>query len=224
MAALGLRLVITQRLVKEMGGDIRLQSTLNQGSTFWFHITLTCDPHSIVKENNFSLLRGHRIAYVEANASAAQAGLDILGQTPLQVHFSPTLEQLPPQNFDILLLGVLVHHHHILLDYTSKLRNMSRKASCIILALPSLAQMDAKQLKSFCIQACLSKSLSAVRLLPLIQEGLLVQQLSLLPVPRASTLPTQRLPLCVIAVDETTSQPEIDRNLAGIAGEKHSAV
>ncbi|MCW2483933.1 ATP-binding protein, partial [Candidatus Symbiopectobacterium sp. NZEC135] len=91
----GLGLVITQRLVKEMGGDIRFQSTVNQGSTFWFHITLTCDPHSAVAENNLSVLQGHSIAYVEANASAAQAGLDILGQTPLQVHFSPTLEQLP---------------------------------------------------------------------------------------------------------------------------------
>lgn len=198
----GLGLVITQRLVKEMGGDIRFQSILNQGSTFWFHITLTCDPHSIEEENNFSLLQGHSIAYVEANASAAQAGLDILGQTPLQVHFSPTLEQLPPQNFDILLLGVPVRHRNTLLDYTPKLRNMNRKASCIILALPSLAQMDAEQLKSFGIHACLSKPLSAVRLLPLIQEGLLVQQLSLLPVSRALTLPTQRLPLCVMAVDD----------------------
>ncbi|MCW2476273.1 two-component sensor histidine kinase BarA [Candidatus Symbiopectobacterium sp. NZEC151] len=198
----GLGLVITQRLVKEMGGDIRFQSTVNQGSTFWFHITLTCDPHSAVAENNLSVLQGHSIAYVEANASAAQAGLDILGQTPLQVHFSPTLEQLPPQHFDILLLGVPVRHRNTLLDYTSQLRDMSRKAACVILALPSLAQMDAEQLKSFGIHACLSKPLSSVRLLPLIQEGLLIQQLSLLPVTHAATLPTPRLPLCVMAVDD----------------------
>lgn len=198
----GLGLVITQRLVKEMGGDIHFQSTVNQGSTFWFHITLTCDPNSTVEENNFVLLQGHSIAYVEANASAAQTGLDILGQTPLQVHFSPTLEQLPTQHFDILLLGVPVRHRNTLLDYASQLRHMSRKAPCVILALPSLAQMDAEQLKSFGIHACLSKPLSAVRLLPLIQEGLLVQQLSLLPEPRTALLPTPRLPLCVMAVDD----------------------
>lgn len=188
--------------MKEMGGYIRFQSAVNQGSTFWFHITLTCDPHSSMAENNLSVLQGHSIAYVEANASAAQAGLDILGQTPLQVHFSATLEQLPPQHFDILLLGVPLRHRNNLLDYTSQLRDMSRKAACVILALPSLAQMDAEQLKSFGIHACLSKPLSSVRLLPLIQEGLLIQQLSLLPVTQPATLPTQRLPLCVMAVDD----------------------
>lgn len=198
----GLGLVITQRLVKEMGGDIRFQSTVNQGSTFWFHITLTCDPHSSGAEHNLSALQGHSIAYVEANASTAQAGLNILGQTPLQVHFSPTLEQLPPQHFDILLLGVPVRHCNTLLDYTSQLRDMSRKAACVILALPSLAQMDAEQLKSFGIHACLSKPLSSVRLLPLIQEGLLIQQLALLPVTQPATLPASRLPLCVMAVDD----------------------
>ncbi|WP_291968784.1 two-component sensor histidine kinase BarA [Candidatus Symbiopectobacterium sp.] len=198
----GLGLVITQRLVKEMGGDIRFQSAVNQGSTFWFHITLTCDPHGSMAENNLSVLQGHSIAYVEANASAAQAGLDILGQTPLQVHFSATLEQLPPQHFDILLLGVPVRRRNNLLDYTSQLRDMSRKAACVILALHSLAQMDAEQLKSFGIHACLSKPLSSVRLLPLIQEGLLIQQLSLLPATQPATLPIQRLPLCVMAVDD----------------------
>ena len=34
----GLGLVITQRLVNEMGGDISFHSQPNRGSTFWFHI------------------------------------------------------------------------------------------------------------------------------------------------------------------------------------------
>ena len=40
----GLGLVITQRLVKEMGGDISFHSQPNRGSTFWFHISLDLNP------------------------------------------------------------------------------------------------------------------------------------------------------------------------------------
>ena len=40
----GLGLVITQRLVKEMGGDISFHSQPNRGSTFWFHINLDLNP------------------------------------------------------------------------------------------------------------------------------------------------------------------------------------
>ena len=41
----GLGLVITQRLVNEMGGDISFHSQPNRGSTFWFHINLDLNPN-----------------------------------------------------------------------------------------------------------------------------------------------------------------------------------
>ena len=39
--------MITQRLVKEMGGDISFHSQPNRGSTFWFHISLDLNPNAI---------------------------------------------------------------------------------------------------------------------------------------------------------------------------------
>lgn len=68
----GLGLVITQRLVKEMGGDISFHSQPNRGSTFWFHISLDLNPNAIPDTLNTDGLVGKRLAYVEANATAAQ--------------------------------------------------------------------------------------------------------------------------------------------------------
>ncbi|MFJ5453088.1 two-component sensor histidine kinase BarA [Pectobacterium jejuense] len=201
----GLGLVITQRLVKEMGGDISFQSQLNKGSTFWFHITLPLNPHAMPTEPAYTMLQGKHLAYVEYHPIAAQATLDILSQTPLIVSYSPTFEQLPEGEFDILLLGIPVQYRNTLLDYTPRLRDICRRSPCVILALPSLAQMDAEQLKTFGVHACLSKPLAASRLLPLLQDSTLFQ-LSFLPDDAA---PNQgvvrhpaRLPLRVMAVDD----------------------
>ena len=201
----GLGLVITQRLVKEMGGDISFQSQLNKGSTFWFHITLPLNPHAMPTEPAYTMLQGKHLAYVEYHPIAAQATLDILSQTPLIVSYSPTFEQLPEGEFDILLLGIPVQYRNTLLDYTPRLRDICRRSPCVILALPSLAQMDAEQLKTFGVHACLSKPLAASRLLPLLQDSTLFQ-LSFLPDDAASHQSVvrhpARLPLSVMAVDD----------------------
>ncbi len=58
----GLGLVITQRLVKEMGGDIsQFHSQPNRGSTFWFHISLDLNPNAIPDMLNTDGLTGKRV-------------------------------------------------------------------------------------------------------------------------------------------------------------------
>ncbi|RLM24237.1 two-component sensor histidine kinase BarA [Brenneria alni] len=200
----GLGLVITQQLVKEMGGDINFHSQLNKGSTFWLHINLLLNPHATPANNMYRMLDGKHLAYIESNPAAAQATLNILSQTPLTVSYSPTLEQLPATPFDILLVGIPVHYRNTLLDYSPKLRDVCRRAPCVILALPSFAQMDAEQLKIFGVHACLSKPIAAPRLLPLLQDSSLFQLSFLsenIPAPLSSP-PSTRLPLCVMAVDD----------------------
>ncbi|MEH2922482.1 two-component sensor histidine kinase BarA [Samsonia erythrinae] len=201
----GLGLVITQRLVKEMGGHISFQSQLNKGSTFWFHITLALNPHAVPTEPVYTMLQGKRLAYVEYHPIAAQATLDILSQTPLIVSHSPTLEQLPEEEFDILLLGIPVQYRNTLLDYMPRLRDVCRRAPYVMMALPSLAQMDAEQLKTFGVHACLSKPIAAQRLLPLLQDSTLFPHAPLTDnaASNQSAAPHPvRLPLSVMAVDD----------------------
>lgn len=91
----GLGLVITQKLVNEMGGDISFHSLPNRGSTFWFHINLDLNPNIIIEGPSTQCLAGKRLAYVEPNSAAAQCTLDILSETPLEVVYSPTFSALP---------------------------------------------------------------------------------------------------------------------------------
>ncbi|MGE9527033.1 ATP-binding protein, partial [Escherichia coli] len=98
----GLGLVITQKLVNEMGGDISFHSQPNRGSTFWFHISLDLNPNVLVDRSTTLCLAGKRLAYVEPNATAAQCTLDILSETPLEVIYSPSFSGLPKDHYDIL--------------------------------------------------------------------------------------------------------------------------
>ncbi|MGM3174709.1 two-component sensor histidine kinase BarA [Dickeya lacustris] len=199
----GLGLVITQRLVREMGGDISFHSKLNHGTTFWCTITLQLNPHMPGPGYHFDNLHGKHLAYVESNPAAAQATLDILVHTPLTVSYSPTLEQLPERTFDILLIGVPIRYRNTLLDFTPLIRDFCRLSPCVMLALPSMAEMEAEQLKSFGVHACLSKPVSAPRLLPLLQSSYQHHQddSNAAASPAVPVLPN-RLPLSVMAVDD----------------------
>ena len=102
----GLGLVITQKLVNEMGGDISFHSQPNRGSTFWFHISLDLNPNVLIDRSTTRCLAGKRLAYVEPNAAAAQCALDILSTTPLEVVYSPTFSALAVEHYDILLMCI----------------------------------------------------------------------------------------------------------------------
>ncbi|HBB1300182.1 TPA: two-component sensor histidine kinase BarA, partial [Escherichia coli] len=178
----GLGLVITQKLVNEMGGDISFHSLPNRGSTFWFHINLDLNPNIIIEGPSTQCLAGKRLAYVEPNSAAAQCTLDILSETPLEVVYSPTFSALPPAHYDMMLLGIAVTFREPLTMQHERLAKAVSMTDFLMLALPCHAQVNAEKLKQDGIGACLLKPLTPTRLLPALTEFYHHKQNTLLPV------------------------------------------
>ncbi|EBJ4222549.1 two-component sensor histidine kinase BarA [Salmonella enterica] len=193
----GLGLVITQKLVNEMGGDISFHSQPNRGSTFWFHINLDLNPNVIIDGPSTACLAGKRLAYIEPNATAAQCTLDLLSDTPVEVIYSPTFSALPLAHYDIMILSVPVTFREPLTMQHERLAKAASMTDFLLLALPCHAQINAEKLKQGDAAACLLKPLTSTRLLPALTEYC---QLNHHPEPLL--MDTSKITMTVMAVDD----------------------
>lgn len=193
----GLGLVITQKLVNEMGGDISFHSKPNRGSTFWFHISLDLNPNAVNDRQALGKLAGKRLGYVEPNVTAAQSTMSLLQNTPLSVIHSPSLSGLPDEHFDILLCGIPVTFTETLTLENPKLAKAVTMADCLILALPCHTQVGAEELKRQGVAGCLLKPITSTRLFPMLLENCHNANLEL---PFAEQ--SDKLPMAVMAVDD----------------------
>ncbi|WP_080093507.1 two-component sensor histidine kinase BarA [Salmonella enterica] len=190
----GLGLVITQKLVNEMGGDISFHSQPNRGSTFWFHINLDLNPNVIIDGPSTACLAGKRLAYVEPNATAAQCTLDLLSDTPVEVVYSPTFSALPLAHYDIMILSVPVTFREPLTMQHERLAKAASMTDFLLLALPCHAQINAEKLKQ---GGAAAKPLTSTRLLPALTEYC---QLNHHPEPLL--MDTSKITMTVMAVDD----------------------
>ncbi|NJD85469.1 two-component sensor histidine kinase BarA [Candidatus Erwinia dacicola] len=190
----GLGLVITQKLVNEMGGEISFHSRLNHGSTFWFDINLALNPNAASDPRLMDCIEGQSLAYVEPNTAAAKAMMEMLSITPMNIHYSPTLADLPDPHYDVLLMGLPVADRHHLEITGEQLTPILQRADSVIMGLPFQMQVYTEELKARGVTACLIKPISMTRLLPILVDHHTrdVQQLIERP----------RLPLRVMAVDD----------------------
>ncbi len=193
----GLGLVITQKLVNEMGGDISFHSQPNRGSTFWFHINLDLNPNVLSDRPVMDCLQGKRLAYVEPNTAAAQSTLDVLSTTPLEVVYSPGFSSLPVEHYDILLMAIPVTFTGELTMQQERLAKAASMTDYLLLALPCHAQINAEELKHDGAAACLLKPLTATRLLPTLTEYC---RLNYHAAPIVAD--ESKLPMTVMAVDD----------------------
>lgn len=191
----GLGLVITQRLINEMGGDISFHSQPNRGSTFWFHINLDLNPNAIIDSHALDILAGKRLGYIEPNTAAARSTLDMLNGSPLTVIHSSSYATLPKEEYDFLMIGVPVTFETALPE--KQLTVAASLTPCLILALPCSMQIEAEKLLTHGASACIAKPVTCTRLLPL-----LLKHCREVPALTTEVVANTRLPITVMAVDD----------------------
>ncbi len=89
----GLGLVITQKLVQQMGGEIELVSSLNHGSTFWFTIALDASPMSMSEPLPVAGLKSQPVLVFEADEFSARSFSQQLQLWRMQVFLAQTNER-----------------------------------------------------------------------------------------------------------------------------------
>lgn len=190
----GLGLVITQRLVHEMGGEIAFHSRPQQGSTFWVHIHLDLNPNAPAIPRVLDDLHATPLAYIEPHAAVAAAVQEMLSITPLQIEHFTHLDEVPDKHFPLLLMGLPVDQPHAATLSDDLINRLRARADSVLLALPSEMMLFADDLRARGIAGCIAKPVSLTRLLPMLLD---------LHHSKDKALPlSTRLPLTVMAVDD----------------------
>ncbi len=102
----GLGLVITQKLVQQMGGQIRFESELGKGSVFSFHLDLDVSPLPQSERLPLDRIQGKRVWLLEPDPFTHASLLALLGEWHLDVHSLTVDEEWPPMSSqDMVLIG-----------------------------------------------------------------------------------------------------------------------
>lgn len=190
----GLGLVITQKLVQEMGGEIAFHSRQDQGSSFWVHVHLDLNPNAPAIPRVLDDLQPTPLAYIEPHPAVAKAVQEMLSITPLQVQHFNRLEDLPETPFPLLLMGLPVSDPHPATLPDALINRLRSHADSVLLALPSEMMLFADDLRARGIAGCLAKPVSLTRLLPMLLD---------LNMRHSDAAPhSDRQPLTVMAVDD----------------------
>jgi TMAO reductase system sensor TorS len=227
----GLGLAISRQLVKLMGGEIGVDSTPGQGSTFWVSLPLEPARQALVKPASetaatvASQLRG-RVLLVEDNAVnqlVAQAFLKGFGlQVSLAENGRLALERVLQGHFDLILMDCQMPEMDGF-EATAKIREKQRdgllRASLPIVALTANAvEGDRERCLEAGMDDYLSKPFTGDQLAAVLRRWLPANDAAPAPGTVASPLPP-RQGVAAVGVGLVNPQAlDVIRNLVGTSG------
>ncbi len=195
----GLGLVITQKLVGQMGGKIRLTSRLHQGSTFWFSLRLAIADLPHLYQTEAQYLKNKRVLLIEPNIQAAAIIQQQLEKEGLLVtyhtHVPASFEQQ-----DCVLLNLSPRQTNHFEKVSKWIEQIKEYADQIIVATPSTELTLAEKITQTYRIQCMTKPLSRRKLLSSLTKH--QQQNSVIESQRTDTPQSQKLALTVMAVDD----------------------
>ncbi|MDE1515223.1 two-component sensor histidine kinase BarA [Vibrio sp. dsl-7] len=192
----GLGLVITQKLVSHMGGEISLTSRLHQGSTFWFTLRLHTTELPINDGYDAQLLADRHLLLIEPNMQAAAIVQQTLQQSGLEVTYHSALPE-HDQTYDYVLLNLAPNKEinpSLVQTWVQRALTISQH---VIVGMPTTELALADQLMQHYPIKCISKPLSRKKLLQTLAAQQPALTSSSAPKPQAA-----KLPLRVMAVDD----------------------
>ncbi|MGL4381794.1 MAG: two-component sensor histidine kinase BarA [Vibrio sp.] len=192
----GLGLVITQKLVSHMGGEISLTSRLHQGSTFWFTLRLHTTELPINDGYDAQLLAERHLLLIEPNMQAAAIVQQTLQQSGLEVTYHSALPE-HDQTYDYVLLNLAPNKEinpSLVQTWVQRALAISQH---VIVGMPTTELALADQLMQHYPIKCISKPLSRKKLLQTLAAQQPALTSSSAPKPQAA-----KLPLRVMAVDD----------------------
>ncbi len=195
----GLGLVITQKIVGQMGGEISLTSRLHQGSTFWFNVRLGKTEIPINDWFNPERLAGNEVLLIESNMHSATLIQQTLKNVDAHVTYVNELPEFT-QMYDYVIYNFSPTTETRLEVVEPEVRRTLDFAPNVIIGMPSteLAMID-YLMKNYPVK-CINK--------PLSRKKLLQAMLDLTPVELDSpgliitNTHVEKLPLKVMAVDD----------------------
>lgn len=154
----GLGLVITQKLVSQMGGEVSLTSRLHQGSTFWFSLRLNKTDLPVSQPIDTHSLMNKKLLLIEPNMQAASVIQQRLIRAGIHVTYRSSMPD-DAEHHDFTLLNLSPGEQPplaTLLDQVFKAEQLSEK---VIVSLPTTELALSERLINAGVTSCLPKPL-----------------------------------------------------------------
>ncbi|EAS63816.1 two-component sensor histidine kinase BarA [Photobacterium angustum] len=209
----GLGLVITQKLVSQMGGEVSLTSRLHQGSTFWFTIQMNKTDLPVSQPIDTTALQGKSLLLVEANMQAASVIQQRLMLAGIHVTYRASMPD-DIDHHDFALLCLSPGEQPPLPVILNDVFKAEQTADKVLVCLPTTELALSEKLTQTGVYACLGKPLAQRKLFEALcdndDEPLSELEVSLLP-----TVVEKLQPLTVMAVDDNPANLKLISALLG---------